>query len=360
MLHKKTSRFILITILIALFVLLFVSGCKIDSDIDEVLHITATPTTPTTPTPTPRRCDPNISYVVNTPPQYAPLLLVVLFNPHAAEGYPLQYANGLGTSGPLDFIRNVLPNVLYSGDQYGIFELGYKSYEAARVDRYSVAILPPPPSRAMYKGPATITPINTPKTFDAMLLNQQAQNIYTKTLVVHDATATEMAFIDVCGKAQYVTESQATNVAWEATQTQAGIIVQSHATSIENNAKVLETPFSEDAVYDGLSHATIFFNQLCSEYSRCVLLIISDMEDWRAGYKGMIEGYDINLTNVEVISVIPNCKDIFQPNCQTLQNTWQNEFKLAHAKNVVFINGEGSIKGEGLESYLITNLRGDR
>lgn len=353
MIHNNIARTSLIILVVFLFISSVLSSCKPVTNTTEPGNGFLITATPITPSPTKRICNPNNVYTISTPPQYSPILLVVLFNPNLDNN--LQYRDGKSTSNPLEFIQNALPNILFSGDQYAIFELGYKSYEAAQLGRDSFPRINEPPSRAMFQGQATLTTIpTTTKTLEG-LQEMQRQGQYDATVTAQIATVTEMAFIDRCEKEKFVNEAYATETAWSATQTLVGNEIATQASGIENDHPLLETPYSQDVVYEGLSHATIVFNNLCDKFSRCVLLIISDMKDYRAGFKGMIQDGNIDLTNVEIITVMPNCEDIFQPSCTDLENIWRNEFLLANAKTVYPL-----MNGDNLESYLIDKLRGDR
>jgi hypothetical protein len=293
-------------------------------------------------------------------------LLAVLFNPQAAtdtEGkgrdFSLEYKDGTKSTDPLKYILNIMPHILYAGDQYAIFQFGYKYYEDARMNRYSVATLDVPPSRGVYQSKPTITLVLTPTLYEPGLPGMATQIYYKTEVKKYSETSTAIAFDGFCANATFVAQVNSTATAWSTTQTVQWGELSTQAIKA-STPRVRATPYDENEVYNGLSHATTLFKSQCSHYSRCVLLIISSMQDHRAGYKGMIDEYGIDLSNVEIITVLPNCEDIFQPSCKPIEDIWTGEFQQAHAKSNTFVNGRGPENGSGLENYLISQFRGER
>ena len=135
-------------------------------------------------------------------------------------------------------------------------------------------------------------------------------------------------------------------------------LLSTQAAKVTTTPQTKATPLDEDEIYYGLSTRPPCFRDLGGpgvQYSRRVLLIFSTMQDPQSGYKGMIKDYGIDLSNIDIITVLPNCwVDIFQDSCKTTIATWTGEFKQANAKSITFVNGHD------LENYLISQLRGER
>lgn len=184
------------------------------------------------------------------------------------------------------------------------------------------------------------------------------QEDYDSTSTQQAATSTEMAFNYNCYLETYDSNYQVTATQWNVTKQSNSTMISDHVQtavkSFESNINPIETPYSKDVVYEGLSHITIDFENECSKYNRCILIIIDDLQDWRnADFHVQTPNLIINLSQAEIISVMPNCKDIIQPSCTKLQHFWTGIFtKSFGARSVVYTNGDG------LEDYLINYLGG--
>ena len=162
---KKAVRTIIISLLLIVLISIIVTSCSPRaSGQPGGTNTPWWPTTTFTPSLTPTRyCPSNITYVSPTPITYSPLLSVVLFNPNAAtdtEGkgrdFSLQYKDGNESNNLQKYILDIMPHIIYAGDQYAIFQLGYKEYEDSWVNRYSVATLDVPPSHGIYHSKSNI------------------------------------------------------------------------------------------------------------------------------------------------------------------------------------------------------------
>lgn len=335
--YRNESRVFLSICLLVAFTALIISSCQF-SNISEITGITATPMTPS---PTPRICPPNIDLGSLDGLEIEPTFIIVLFDANSISSDSLEYVNKEKTSDVMSFIGEILPKLLGPGDQYSIFSLGFRHYEAAKLDRYNSKITEAPEIVATPKLHETLTPIPTPTLSDAVLENQVSKNEYISNVEAQNATATQSAFEYDCEIAAYDATYKVTATAWSVTkQAEANEI----ATQImiaqndrEEKIKALETPFALDNVYEGLSHVTVDFENQCKDYERCLLIIFDDLAEWRSVTPDYLH---INLENVEVISVLPQCEDIIQPSCKHIQDLWNPLFDSYKAKSVEYYNGE--------------------
>ncbi|MBK9006003.1 MAG: hypothetical protein IPM31_03330 [Anaerolineae bacterium] len=315
-------------------------------------ELTGITPTQTIPSPTPRIC-PDVSLENLDQLELTPSFIVVLFDPNTTDAATLEYLSGDKTGDALDYIGNVLPKILGTGSQFSIFSLGFRSYEAAKLDRYSSKITNAPELVATPRPYTTLTAVPTPTTSDAVLQHQEAKNQYNATSTAHFATATQLAFEDLCHKTSYDDQYKATATQWSITQQAeaAEIATQVESARLERETKVavLETPFAPNNVYEGLSHVTIDFENQCKNYDRCILLIFDNLTDWRGETPDYLH---INLENVEVISVLAQCEDIIQPSCKEIQDKWTPLFESYGVKSVEYLNGER------LEAFLLNYFGG--
>ena len=137
---------------------------------------------------------------------------------------------------------------------------------------------------------------------------------------------------------------QLTATAWEAIATsEIGDIsntLDEDFIDFSNNRGDYEIPFSNaelyyGGLYYGLNFATTIF-RACEQYDECVLLIIDDLQFYNSHLNTLID-----LNGVKMYVVMPNCKDIDQPNCMELREYWDNEFKQYGAidNDIVYWNG---------------------
>jgi len=99
--------------------------------------------------------------------------------------------------------------------------------------------------------------------------------------------------------------------------------------NFSKNGTVLERPYKNEeldygGVYYGLNFASTVFQNNCSQYTNCILLVVDDLHVWR---KHNPDNLTINLSGVKVYVIMPDCRDIDQPSCTALQEYWDNEFK---------------------------------
>lgn len=329
------------------------SSCQFPG-VSEITGITPTPTHPITPSPTLRICPPNIDLESLPTLGIDPTFIVVLYDPNSIAGDTLEFANGDKTGNVMNFIGQVLPKILGPGDEYSIFSLGFRGYEAAKLDRYNSKITNAPEIVDTPRPHETLTAIPTPTLSGAVLENQVAKNEYDSAVEAQSGTATQSAFEYNCEVLAYETTHKVTATAWSVTkQAEADeIATQIVAAQADREIKLqaLETPFAPNNVFEGLSHVTIDFENQCKNYDRCILLIFDNLTDWRNETPDYL---NINLENVEVISVLAQCEDIIQPSCKKIQDKWTPLLESYGVKSVNYYNGER------LEEFLLTYLGGN-
>ena len=341
--YKKESGLFHLLLLVVAFVAMIVSSCSLDKTIEDITGVTPTATFPS---PTPRIC-PEINFDPASGLKVTRTLIVVLFDEDSSENQKtLEYVDGQKTDDVAGFVDAFLPKVLGPGDEYSIFHLGYRSYEGARYGRHSARISEAPDIFPTPQSHETLTPMATPAIGQGTpgLVIIQQKNQYGTAVANQYATSTQLAFEDLCEINAYATAYHSTNVAWTVTnQAVSTEIATSVVRDTVNTPIAIETPFAEDVLYEGLSHASVDFSSLCSQYDKCVLLIIDDLIDWRnTGPKNKIPDYlNFNLRNVKVIVVIPTCRDLNAPICTRLQNLWTDEFITFGSKNpITYLNGD--------------------
>lgn len=226
-------------------------------------------------------------------------MIVVLFDPTAAsDAVDVRAASDI-----LGFIMETIPRIMDQGDQLSIFQLGYRTYEAARVARVMV-----PYGKEWWEG--STFPIEEracapegallgfDKGQDGSDLARTISYMLNRQLVYHDP----------------------------------------------NNSRG-ESPYSKDVVYEGLWHATLDFNADCSKYQHCFLIVIDDLTTWT---KVAPKNVSIDLSNVQVFIVMPGCENINSYECVVRQEYWNWEFAEFGAKTVRYFAGT-ALNGELLE-----------
>jgi len=345
--QKKASTFVNLALIFVLTTLMLMS-CSIGG-IENITGITATPATPSS---TPRIC-PDVNLEGLDGLELTPTFIIILFDPDSTNGATLEYLTTESTSDVMDFIGIFLPKVLGAGSQYSIFSLGFRTYEAAKLDRYTSKIMRAPEIVATPVPHSTLTPVSTPTLSGAVLQRQESKNQYNATVTAQYATATQLAFEDNCQKAVYDSMHKATATQWSVTEQAEAMEIATQVEMArinrENNSAVIETPFASNNVYEGLSHVTVDFEYQCENYERCILLIFDDLTDWRGETPDYLH---INLQNVEVVSVIPQCEDIIQPSCRSIQDKWLPLFESYGVKSVEYHNGAR------LEEFLLNYIGG--
>jgi len=327
--HQKSKKKLLALFLLSnLLLLSLIGGCVINGGNGETPGY-ATWTSSPSATPT---CAPNVQ--LSTPEGWgsSSRLIVILYDPRSMGDQKLEFINGDSTQDIPSFLKRTAPALIRPGDQMAIFQLGYSIFEAARVSRlYSYVSVP-----MLYNTPfprATLTPL-PPTTIPTPGFGGVATANFIR------AQSTARAIIEAKNKAIYGCEViywnsniKLTATAWEATATtEVGQISKTIALDLENfskNGTVLERPYKNEeldygGVYYGLNFASTVFQNNCSQYTNCILLVVDDLHVWR---KHNPDNLTINLSGVKVYVIMPDCRDIDQPSCTALQEYWDNEFK---------------------------------
>lgn len=288
---------------------------------------TWTPTVTSTPT-----CVPDAP--LSTPEGWSETsrLIIFLYDPRVSADNPLGFENGEETHDVSVFLRRVIPKIMRPGDQVAVFQLGYSEYDAARITRvYSYTNLP-----ALYNTPspgATLTPLPPTKFptpgYDA---------VATKNFISTETSKREA--IEAADKAFYECQVQAWNrdvrltaTVWHTTATAEVVSFQSTIDTafevfLESPTKI-EEPFQTNeefygGVYYGLSFSTIVFDADCRKHGDCILVIIDDLEIWG---RSNPENLHINLSDVRIFEIMPNCDDIDKPACSEARDYWHEEFR---------------------------------
>lgn len=301
-------------------------------------YVTWTPSPSSTPT-----CVPNIQ--LSTPEGWGSTsrLIVILYDPRTTGDQSLELLNGESTQDIPFFIRRTVPAFLKSGDEVAIFQLGYSSYDAARVTRlYSYSTVP-----SLYNTPspgATLTPLpptNIPTPgFVAVATNNFVMVESTKRSVIE---AENKAIYD-CQVIYWNNNVKLTATVWNMTATAEIDEIQQKIDSefelFKNNTTTLETPFRTNelyygGVYNGLNFATTIFQADCKKHTECILILIDDLQTW-GEYNP--DSLPIDLSGVRIYSILLNCKDIDQPSCVKSRQYWNAEFEKFGAVDMVFWN----------------------
>ncbi|MBW8011640.1 MAG: hypothetical protein FVQ83_10440 [Chloroflexi bacterium] len=273
----------------------------------------------------------------------------------------MEYSDGGSTSNVLDFIRVVFSNTVLSGNRYAIFRMGYLNYGNARVLNDDSPTLDAPRIAPTPSSQFTLTPISTHNTEGESVLGLPGTESAHKTAVaVQDVTSTVMAFVDDCAQEDWIGNYATQNAEWEATKAAAEsqflTQIAADIEVFEEQVDSLPTPTGPNMVYEGLGQATVVFQNECIDYSRCILIVFDDLTDWRVDEEGNLvrpSNIEINLSGIEIFSILLSCLDDYQPECVEVQDKWRSEFEYFGAApgQIEFHNGEA------LEAILNEYLR---
>ena len=336
---QKSKKAILKLILAfnLLLIILVACGGASTSDEDDG-YATWTPSPSSTPT-----CVPNIQ--LSTPEGWgtSSRLIVVLYDPRTTENRDLELTNGEKTQDIPYFITRIIPMLMRPSDQVSIFQLGYSSYDSARVTRlYSYTTAP-----QLYNTPSpreTLTPL-PPTTIPSPGFQAVATQNFVRTQLTARASTEAAAEAKYSCEVNYWNDNvKLTATAWDGTATaEIGGISDQLDTEIENfknSGNATEKPFSTNelyygGVYYGLNFASTVFQSDCKKYNECILIIIDDLETWGENNP---ENLPIDLGKVKIYSILPNCKDLDQPSCVKLREYWTVEFEKFGAVDMVYWN----------------------
>lgn len=326
---------------------------------------------PATATMTPT-CSPDL--VLATPDEWAilPRFVIILFDPNSNGSEKLEYL-GDDTMDILEYIQNIIPVIIRPGDQVSVFRLGVRKYESAKVLGLSSDVglidfnLATPIPRE------TLVPVPTlgPRGSGSGWIPTGTH--WAKTATAHSVQETRIAQEDNCDREvwrqRFGETATALGPTLEGNQNSLGTQAAATAQSYLENFALTETPYAGDVVYDGLWHASIDFQTYCKqnttqdnpqatptpsrrEFERCILVIVDDLKTWGIDNPNDLPIALTDLDYVDILAVMPNCRDINQPSCTIWQDYWKIEILKYGGQNIEFTNGSD------LENYLLDWLEG--
>lgn len=130
------------------------------------------------------------------------------------------------------------------------------------------------------------------------------------------------------------------------------------AEKFSNSFSKLNYTLDEDAkpVFEGLQEAGDFIRDTCSsDFEHCVLLIFSDLKDFREGWAPSYVNVGVNLEGIDVISVLYDCR-YNDGECETRMKNWNGHLKYSNAESVTFLLNKDDIVSQLEFSFaLLTN-----
>lgn len=277
-------------------------------------------------TPTQPICDPDSFQPITATPIPPSLIIIVLDTSGAYSNYSTR---------SIDLISNVLPRVLDTGDRVVVIEMGAGNFtKAVLFDRAiqtqnDTLVYLPPLQNSTPTMPASVTP-GSGIQMVAATMTAQAQ------VTAIAAISTQSQFAYTCALTQYKNyRTQATQFAAQLEDTKKEFMVE--LSQKANNSGTTSIP---NQVFESLDIAELVLDDECSRFSQCKLIIFSDLEEWRTTAPDYLT---ISLEKADVLSVMLNCEEIFQPTCQKAQTTWIDIFKSLNVKTLSFT---GSKKAE--------------
>ncbi len=321
---KSTGiKAVLIFLLVSFFIL---NGCDgigpIPTPIDR------TPSSPTSTT-----C-PNIYLATPSSLEDAPVFLAFLLQEDAQGQQGWHFSKD-----SFDTLYRVLPIIAEPGDRLVIFRLGPPRFDDALVFIGKVGDVSHPsiPSTLTPWPTVTSTALPTTPTPREPIYQTATAAVASKTQSVIDVTATAVTILNMCGEQVWGSDFAAIATQWEVTRQAAKNVFGTQTSKINSSNDVNGI---QNQVYEGLDQATRAFKAECNNkiYRRCMLLIFSDLEEWRPSPPQF--DVPIDLKGVDVISVLLNCPVLFSPDCSAIQNNWSKIFKSFGANSSTFINGE--------------------
>lgn len=335
---------------ILILYLCILSSCN---KINEKIGITATVTPSITPSATMPKCPPVDSLPIPEKANLSTSLIVILFD-------PFNYKNPDELSVFFNLISNVIQNIIVPGDHYAILRLGCHSYECARALNDDTATLAAPLIADTPSPQPTLNQLGTPTYLGQTLFEKtKIAREYDEAIGTQFATETQIAFDDYCANSIWIEKYATIQAEWKETQSVAKSIsltqiaedVESHQINADYS-----NLYAPNMVFEGLGHATIILENECKKYDRCILIIFDNLDDWRIDSKGRPQkpvGININLNNVEVLTIMIDCDDIYCPVCKNTQKNWTPAF-ISYGAN------EDSVQyhnADDLEQFLISFLR---
>ena len=265
-------------------------------------------------------------------------LIVIVYDPKSKVIPELDLASGQKLTDIPTFVSKMIPDVMGPGDEVSVFQLGYDTYTASRVTRqYSYLTIYP----QLYVAPsyATLTPlpptgVPTPgygeiATKNAFIGTSTARAIYE--------AANSAAYN--CQVLYYNSNIRSTATAWKQAQVQdnqsiSTAEISDFATVSPGNENLTELVYG--GLYYGLYFASVDIKSDCAKYDECDLVIVDDLHYYG---KHNPDNLPIALKGVNMYVIMPQCRDLNQPDCADLQTYWTTEFQGFGASNITYWNG---------------------
>ncbi|MBV6394520.1 MAG: hypothetical protein HFACDABA_00085 [Anaerolineales bacterium] len=241
-----------------------------------------------------------------------------------------------------EIVTRVLNSVAEPGDSVVIFELGPLNFSDAiafdgRVGDVSRPNIPPTLTLI-----PRIAPTNTPiATSDQGIFQRSTEVAATATHAVIALTATQIEALNRCGREAWEGTFSVIATQWAMTRIAAKNDFDRRLSNATPPIPV-DTERYGNQVFEGLQHATIAFNSECDKniYRRCLLVIISDLTEYRIAQPEYFDPQIDFDKKVEVLSILLNCPVLYDPTCSSVVNQWQDIFSSLGAINSTFINGD--------------------
>ena len=320
---KSTGiKAVLVFILVSFLIL---NGCT-------GLGIIPTPIDRTPSSPTSTRC-PNIYLATPSSLENAPVFLAFLIQ-EDSQGRGWHFSKD-----SFDTMYRVLPVITEPGDRLVVFRLGPPKFDDALVFIGKVGDVSHPSIPSTLTPWPTVTstiPPTTPTPKEPIYQTATAA-VASKTQSVIDVTATAVTILNICGEQVWGSDFAVMATQWEVTRQAAKNVFGTKTSNINPNNGVNGI---QNQVYEGLDHATRAFKAECNNgiYRRCMLIIFSDLTEWRPSAPQF--DVPIDLKGIDVMSVLFNCPVLFSPDCSAVQNNWSKIFKSFGANSSTFISGE--------------------
>jgi hypothetical protein len=135
---------------------------------------------------------------------------------------------------------------------------------------------------------------------------------------------------------------------------------QDFANKVSTNfSNLIAEPEKESDSLEGLRMAGNYINDHCTpEFEHCVLLIFSNLHDFREEWQSASIDVKVNLEGVDVIPVLYDCRYI-DGECKTKVDDWTRHFNYFHAQSVTFLLNNKDIV-EQLELSFIQLMDGSK
>lgn len=107
----------------------------------------------------------------------------------------------------------------------------------------------------------------------------------------------------------------------------------------EVREQLVEIDINSRPIFETLAEVgNLFLPCESSDYSSCLLIVFSDMLDWRYNREPQDVGIEMSLNNVDVIVVLFDC-ELTTDECLNRQERWAAHFSYAGASSVRFVTG---------------------